>query len=71
MGPVATAEFYRLLVAEVRKQASSASPDLVIHSIPMPADLESAVLAGTLTFRDKARITELLYEALDVLEGAG
>jgi aspartate racemase len=71
VGPVATTEFYRLLVAEVRNKAKGASPDLVIHSLPMPADLEYAVLAGTLTSRDEARITQLLSDALDVLERAG
>ncbi|MFF1797044.1 aspartate/glutamate racemase family protein [Kitasatospora sp. NPDC058263] len=70
VGPVATVEFYRSLNEQVRHR-TGASPDLVIHSLPMPVDLELAVLAGNLTGPDRAHITNLLTTALDTLEHAG
>ncbi|MFJ9948546.1 aspartate/glutamate racemase family protein [Kitasatospora sp. NPDC091207] len=70
VGPVATVEFYRSLIEQVRRR-TGASPDLVIHSLPIPVDLELAVLAGNLTDPDRAHITNLLTTALNTLEHAG
>ncbi|MFF5227489.1 aspartate/glutamate racemase family protein [Dactylosporangium sp. NPDC000521] len=70
VGPVATIEFYRLLVAEVQAR-TGASPDLLIHSQPLSGRLVGAVLAGTLTAAETAEIDALLTTALDTLERAG
>ncbi len=74
VGPVATIEFYRLLVAEVQAR-TGAWPDLLIHSQPMPMRLVHAVLAGTLSAAETtavdAEIDALLTTALDTLERAG
>ena len=70
VGPVATIEFYRLLVAEVQAR-TGAWPDLLVHSQPMPMPLVHAVLAGTLTDAATAQVDALLTTALDTLERAG
>jgi aspartate racemase len=69
-GPVATAEFYRLLTGEVRRR-DDVFPDLVIHSMPLSMELIQAALEGELTAHGEAHITFLLMEALDALERAG
>ncbi|GAB3857988.1 aspartate/glutamate racemase family protein [Dactylosporangium cerinum] len=78
VGPVATIEFYRLLVAEVQAR-TGAWPDLLVHSQPMPMRLVHAVLAGSGGAADDAAIDAgvdaevdaLLTTALDTLERAG
>jgi aspartate racemase len=74
VGPVATIEFYRLLVAEVQAR-TGAWPDLLVHSQPMPMRLVHAVLAGsggtTGNAQTDAAVDALLTTALDTLERAG
>ncbi|WP_327009390.1 aspartate/glutamate racemase family protein [Dactylosporangium sp. NBC_01737] len=70
VGPVATIEFYRLLVAEVEARTGS-WPDLLVHSQPLPLRLVHAALAGTLAAAEHAEIDALLGTALDTLERAG
>lgn len=70
VGPVATIEFYRLLVAEVQTR-TGVWPDLLVHSQPLPMRLVHAVLAGTLTAAETTEIDALLTSSLDTLERAG
>jgi aspartate racemase len=70
VGPVATIEFYRLLVAEVQAR-TGAWPELVVHSLPLRLGLVDAVLAGTLAAAETAEIDALLTGALDTLERSG
>lgn len=71
VGPIATSDFYLRLVASHQQATGGAYPDVVTHSLPLPAELERAFIAGTAGPRHRAEITALLRDALDVFERAG
>ncbi|MEV6823577.1 aspartate/glutamate racemase family protein [Amycolatopsis sp. NPDC051102] len=71
VGPIATADLYRLLVARHRQATGGTYPDVVVHSLPLSAGLETAFITGTADGSHRAEITALLREALDLFEGAG
>lgn len=71
VGPIATADLYRLLVARYRQATGGTYPDVFIHSIPLSAGLETGFITGTADDGHRAEITALLAAALDLFEGAG
>ncbi|MEV4442382.1 aspartate/glutamate racemase family protein [Streptomyces sp. NPDC049577] len=71
VGPLATADFYLRLVEHHQRATGGAYPDVVTHSLPLPAALERAFITGTADATHHAGITALLGDALDVFERAG
>ncbi|MEU9132855.1 pyridoxal-phosphate dependent enzyme [Kitasatospora sp. NPDC048540] len=71
VGPIATSDFYLRLVSGHRRATGGSYPDVVTHSLPLPADLEHAFITGTAGPGHREEIDALLREALDVFERAG
>lgn len=64
-GPESTIDYYRLLIAEYRKQADGSSPSLVINSV----DLKRMI--PWMYAREFAKVTDYLVDEFAKLEKAG
>jgi aspartate racemase len=64
-GPESTIDYYRLLIAEYRKQADGSSPSLIINSVDLKRMIE------WMNAREFAKIADYLVDELDKLQKAG
>ncbi len=68
LGPDTTAEFYRMVVRRARRRFYQSYPRILIHSIPVPFEVERSIVRhGT----GEERMYPLLEEGLLHLERAG
>ncbi|MFF4156165.1 aspartate/glutamate racemase family protein [Streptomyces sp. NPDC001678] len=71
VGPDASSDLYMRVVAEYQSRLDGAYPDVVMHSIPLPAELEQAFVRGHFDTTEESEVDRLLTQSLDVLEASG
>ncbi len=68
LGPETTAEFYRMIIRRAREVYTEAYPRVLIHSIPVPFELERSMVTEG---RGEEKMRPLLEEGVARLEKSG
>ncbi|MFC5723916.1 aspartate/glutamate racemase family protein [Streptomyces gamaensis] len=71
VGPDASSDLYLRVVAAYQSRLRGAYPDVVMHSVPLPARLEEAFVRGHFDTAEESEVDRLLTQSLDVLEASG
>lgn len=67
VGPTATLWLYDRLVRLFRQHGFATQPDVVVHSLPMPALLERTTIGGQMSAEEAGNIETLLADSITVL----
>jgi aspartate racemase len=71
VGPGSTAAFYQTVVSRYAAAHGGDQPALLIYSVPMAADIETAILNGATAGPEVERLTGLLADGVRRLAAAG